>query len=1049
MTSPPWLRLVVALSITFVAQVAVAQTGTATLQGVVTSAADDTPVADVVVTVTSPASLGEQMVVTDSAGFYRIPSLPPGVYELRLEMDAFRPYSRTGIELRADSTIRVNAVMLPETLQAETVVVVGKTPSVDVGSSSVGANVNKELVQRVPLAVPGSKGGASRSFEAVAVVAPGASGDQYGTSLNGTSSPENGYKIDGLSVGNPGFGTLGTPLSSEFVKEVNVVTGGYLPEYGRAQGGILNVVTESGSNEFHGSVFSYYTPGWGAGGTKKISVAGQTLQANQSLNYIGDVGFDLGGPIIKDKLWFYTGFDVARTSYDVKRRFNFCKGDLTVDGECTAGWGNMKDAGKTYEAEATAIQAMAKLTLAVNANNRLTLTGYVTPQWSGDKNQYSIDPATSYAEGLTDAGPGTFGATAHQRRAAGYDVGLKWTSELMNKRLIFDTLVGFHHEYNDTLAADGSGPGDKGLASQPNVSWSRYEDWTDGTPPIYHGIDEFENVSAEDKAKYCDPLMPGNSTRCPVPQYYSGGPGFLHEQKYNRYQGSEVVTYIFEGLGHHVLKAGVDLALDTYDSVKGYSGGQNYEESADGSQFAVNWASSYGVLTGPDNPEYLDPRKTDPMSITWGAFIQDSWSVMDMVTLNLGVRYDEQYLFNSQGDMGLAMPNQWSPRVGAIYDVLQNGTTKLFVNYARYYQSLPLDLADVTLSGEPHVRHTANAGACNLTPGEGYDPAACLADDNVALTGLPHDPNQVYSPNGAGASPVDPNIKPPSSDEIVLGGEYEVIEDTRVGLTYTKRWLNYAVEDMSADYAATYFLGNPGYGIGDGFPKAKRDYDAITLFLTKTFSDTWLAQASYTVAWLRGNYPGLFRPESGDLLPGHGTDFDHYLLVVNRDGPLPGDRRHDIKVFGAKDWNIGKHHAIMNGVSFRAHSGEPTNYLAGDKFYYGDENYVLERGSGKRLPWNYNIDGQIGYRYNIDESKSIGVTVDVFNIFNFQNVVATDQIWTADRVETKERKKSELDEVIDLETDDVISEAALNKNFGRPTAYQAPRIFRFGIRGTF
>src|SRR5262245_35241373 len=226
MSSPPTLRILVVALCTLVAQVAVAQTGTANLQGAVTSAADDKPVADVVVTVSSPAMLGEQYVVTDSAGFYRIPSLPPGVYELRLEMPGYRPYVRSGIDLHAAATVRVNAVMLPETLQAEEVVVVGKTPSVDVGSSSVGVSVNKELVQRVPLSPPGSKGSASRSFESVATVAPGASADQYGTSLNGATSPENGYKIDGLSVGNPGFGTLGTPLSSEFVKEVNVVSGG-------------------------------------------------------------------------------------------------------------------------------------------------------------------------------------------------------------------------------------------------------------------------------------------------------------------------------------------------------------------------------------------------------------------------------------------------------------------------------------------------------------------------------------------------------------------------------------------------------------------------------------------------------------------------------------------------------------------------------------------------------------------------------------------------------------------------------------------------------
>ena len=80
-------------------------------------------------------------------------------------------------------------------------------------------------------------------------------------SISGTTSPENSFVIDGLSVNDPGFGILGTPLSVEFIQDVNVITGGYMPEYGRATGGVLNAVTKSGSNEFHGSVFGNWTPG--------------------------------------------------------------------------------------------------------------------------------------------------------------------------------------------------------------------------------------------------------------------------------------------------------------------------------------------------------------------------------------------------------------------------------------------------------------------------------------------------------------------------------------------------------------------------------------------------------------------------------------------------------------------------------------------------------------------------------------------------------------------------------------------------------------------
>src|SRR5439155_3399214 len=191
-----------------------------------------------IVTVTSPAMQGEQVVVTDSAGFYRIPALPSGVYQLRLEKDGYKPYARDGINLRADSTIRVNADLLPPEFKAEEVVVVAKSPTVDVGSSSTGTNITADFMQRVPTSPPGGKGSASRSFESVAEVTPGAKSDAYGVSISGASSPENGYVVDGLSVNNPGNGTIGTPLSSEFVKEVNVISCGYLSEYGRTTGGV-------------------------------------------------------------------------------------------------------------------------------------------------------------------------------------------------------------------------------------------------------------------------------------------------------------------------------------------------------------------------------------------------------------------------------------------------------------------------------------------------------------------------------------------------------------------------------------------------------------------------------------------------------------------------------------------------------------------------------------------------------------------------------------------------------------------------------------------
>ena len=138
---------------------AYAQSGVIT--GTVADASTKQPVPDVVVTATSPNLQGEQVVVTDASGQYRIPQLPTGNYSLRFEKEAFQPYSRAGIQLRVDRTIRVNVELLPTGI-TENLVVQGSAPSIDVGSTSTGVNVGADFSRNVPGAASvgaGSSGG--------------------------------------------------------------------------------------------------------------------------------------------------------------------------------------------------------------------------------------------------------------------------------------------------------------------------------------------------------------------------------------------------------------------------------------------------------------------------------------------------------------------------------------------------------------------------------------------------------------------------------------------------------------------------------------------------------------------------------------------------------------------------------------------------------------------------------------------------------------------------------------------------------------------------
>ena len=1069
-----WVVCAIAAALLLTPKAAHAQQGMAVLQGTVVDAATKQPVPDVVVTVTSPALQGEQMVVTDSSGLYRIPSLPPGVYTMRLEKEQYKPYSRDAITLRADTTIRMNADLLPEALKAEEVTVVARPPSVDVGSSSTGQNIGSDFTRRIPVGAPGGKGGGSRSFESIAESTPGANADTYGTSINGTTSPENQYVLDGMSVNNPAFGVVGTPLSMEFIKEVNVISGGYMPEYGRATGGMLNVVTKSGSNEFHGGVFGYYSPGALEGKRSLIRRAGQTVSTDTSLGYIGDIGADIGGPIVKDKLWFYVGLDFAKTRFNLKRAFNRSRvlpysgmGSPELDPVAAArGEQELIPGSETdWAAESTAIQAMGKLTFAINQDNQLHLAVFATPTQSGGNGKYGINPLNGQPEAdprTTQGLNGPYNALAHTRNTSAFDTSLKWTSAFDNKRVLIDTTVGWHHETSGVHGADGSGPTETTnpnvLAGQQRVGWRRNNPALGG----YHQVYTFDTANVGNIQALCDPA---SGYWCPVTTWNTGGPGAINSQVLDRYQARSILTYLLQGAGHHVIKAGVDVEYNQYEMTKAFSGQTFYRESVNGLNFQDY--RGYGFMRGPDDYIGLPYLRTKTKSVTAGGFVQDSWSVMDKVTLNVGIRYDAQFLYDTYGNRGLSLPNQWSPRAGVIYDPTQSGRAKLFGNYARFYETVPLDMADRSLSGEASAisRHQAvNATrTCNPSiPGQPAGMGPCLGSDNLIPIGSP--PNTNYALAGGGGSiPVDPNIKPQSTDELVAGGEYEVIRDARVGLSYTKRWMNYVIEDMSRDEAQTYFLGNPGYGTSTDFPKPKRNYDAVTAYFTKVFADEWLAQVSYTVSYLRGNYAGLFRPETQQLDPNINSDFDLRSLLANRDGPLPGDRTHQVKVYGARDWILTPEHHVTTGVSFRGRSGTPTGYYGSHGVYGPDETFILPRGSGPRTPWEFGADLSLGYRFQIDKDKSVAATVDIFNIFNFQAVTLSDQRWTASDVQPNTTgaqpdangyipgivKSGVLPPPASTEEEYYLQPGEKNPNFGRPLAYQAPRVFRFGLRTTF
>ena len=172
-------------------------------------------------------------------------------------------------------------------------------------------------------------------------------------------------------------------------------------------------------------------------------------------------------------------------------------------------------------------------------------------------------------------------------------------------------------------------------------------------------------------------------------------------------------TYLLDLLGSHVLKAGADVELLSYDQLKAFSGGVTLREAING----ASWQDyrRYGYLTGPDTAVPQLTQRSTSTSTTAGGFLQDSWTIADRVTINAGVRYDTQCLYGGDGSLAFVLANQLSPRIGVVVDPMANGRMKVYANFARYYEQVPLNLLDRAFPAERryNVNRTAGEGLCD------------------------------------------------------------------------------------------------------------------------------------------------------------------------------------------------------------------------------------------------------------------------------------------------------------------------------------------------
>ncbi|MEN6561407.1 MAG: TonB-dependent receptor [Acidobacteriota bacterium] len=277
---------------------------TGAIRGVVTDDQGD-PMPGVSVTLSSPSLMGLRTFITDARGEYRFPALPPGEYKVQFELQGFNPIVRESIRLTTTTTLTVD-VQMKAAAVAEEVTVVAKVPTVDVKSTETASvTLSDEILRNVP----------NNQFTAEIVnMAPGVTNN---VAYGGSENTGIAYSMDGVNVADPEAGSAWVFSDYNIIEEAKVMGIGLPAEYGNFTGVIFNLVTKSGGNSLSGH-FEFDFQGYQADSS--------FWQANNNQAYLADfpgltspssklldVNAHVGGPIVKDKLWFYIGGQFYRT----------------------------------------------------------------------------------------------------------------------------------------------------------------------------------------------------------------------------------------------------------------------------------------------------------------------------------------------------------------------------------------------------------------------------------------------------------------------------------------------------------------------------------------------------------------------------------------------------------------------------------------------------------------------------------------------------------------------------------------------------------------
>ena len=1023
-------------------------------------------------------------VMTDERGAFKLTDLAPGGYQVLFHYAGITVRYR-GVSVRLNSTTTL-AVKIDLSKSGTTYEFSGKPPIVDAAGSKIHTRIGRELLDKG--VIPGIDIGSALG------VVPGTANDGAGVSFSGSSSPESRINIDGIDTTGVVYGTLGGGPTTDFVEEVDVVTGGYNAEYGRATGAVINIVTRTGTNELRGSVFSRVTPGFLVARRDRTPSASSSIDAESNLAYQADFGAEVGGPIVKDHLWYYAGFAprLGRTDIDrVVKRQTDCRAtnpDGSMTGCDPAQYGDgVPDVDPQTGFRIFEEVERQKLHAVTNQYPLLAKLNWAPRGEHQGQLSFNATPATGTSVGVL----GTPAATRLDLRQLTTDLAGKWTSKLQDNATELSAVVGWHRSSQHAGSID---PMADSLPRETytGVGLDRIADMGYESAAVANGCSE----GAGDPYPFI--------ANCPDSGagYTLGGPGALTDDIAERYAVRADATHRVRATGgSHELKAGIDTEQTRLDHLRALSGGVSYDNQDGQAIYESRWVELAPPGATDGYPEqcgngtvnvelracrYLDRQRVVGNTVSWAGYLRDSWQPQPNFTVNAGVRYEEQRLRYAsdlqhtvdpftgtpRGVNAMALTGMWSPRLGVAYDWTKEGKSRAYAHWGRFYEAIPMDINNRSFGGETQYRQIYDGSQCTAGPLDLPSGAGCSGDPQLGQNLF-----------GSGVL-IAPGVGAQYMDEYLFGVDYELADDLEIGASYQSRSLGRVLEDVSVDNADTYILANPGEWSGAedrklqnridrtsdpdekarlqgrldqfrriaNFDRPRRDYRAIQLTLTRRFSRKAYVQASYTYSRTTGNYPGLVSTDNGQLDPNISSQFDLIELMANRDGPLPVDRPHYIKLDGYYTFDLSKNDALTVSGRARALSGTPISALGRHYLYGFNESFLLPRGAMGRTDFDYGLDVRVGYGRRLVHGMSLELFADVFNLLDHQGTFQVSQTYTldsanpvvggdyADLIFAKKQSDSGAETTMPI---------SRYRNFGNPTVRYAPLTARLGARLTF